>query len=93
MGLGDTPILRVLDFFMIYEEFDYSMTDIAKHAGIGYSTLKLFWSHLEKSNIVENTRIIGKAKMYALNQENSIVKFFKNFYWQDSKVKINQIIN
>lgn len=42
MGLGDTPILRVLDFFMIYEEFDYSMTDIAKHAGIGYSTLKLF---------------------------------------------------
>ena len=40
---GDSPLLRVMDFLVIHEEFDYSMTDIAKEAGIGYSTLKMFY--------------------------------------------------
>ena len=26
---GDSPILRVLDFLVVNEDFDYSMTDIA----------------------------------------------------------------
>ena len=45
---GDTPILRVLDFLIVNEDFDYSMTDIANLSGIGYSTLKLFWKKLEE---------------------------------------------
>jgi len=36
---GDSPILRVLDFLVVNEDFDYSMTDIAVLSGIGYSTL------------------------------------------------------
>ena len=39
---GDSPMLRVLDFLIVNEDFDYSMTDIASQSGVGYSTLKLF---------------------------------------------------
>jgi len=82
---GDTPVLRAIDFLIINEDFDYSMTDIASLSGIGYSTLKLFWDNLENSLIVKQTRIVGKAKMYKLNYSNPAVKKFRGFYWEATK--------
>ena len=87
---GDSPILRVLDFLVVNEEFDYSMTDIAKLSEVGYSTLKLFWQKLEEENIITNTRIIGKAKMYKININNPVMKKFKDFYWETTKHHIHQ---
>lgn len=89
---GDSPILRVMDFLIVNEDFDYSMTDIATLSGIGYSTLKLFWKNLEKQGIVVNIRTIGKAKMYKLNLSNPIVKKFRDFYWETTKHKIHKEI-
>ncbi len=83
--LGDTPINRVIDFLILHQEFDYSMTDIAKFAGVGYSTLKLFWDKLEYSNLIVNTRVVGKAKMFRLNMDNPVVKELVNFYWALTK--------
>ncbi len=87
---GDSPILRVLDFLVVNEDFDYSMTDIASLSGVGYSTLKLFWNKLEESTIVTQTRIVGKAKMYRLNFANPIVKKFRDFYWETTKQKVHE---
>ena len=87
---GDSPILRVLDFLIVNEDFDYSMTDIAVISAIGYSTLKLFWKKLEENNIVKQTRIVGKAKMYKLNFANPIIKKFRDFYWETTKQKIHE---
>jgi len=78
---GDYPINRVMDFLIIYEDFDYPMTEIAAKSGIGYSTLKLFWSDLVRSGIVVQTRTIGNAKLFQLNKKSSIVKQFKKLYW------------
>ena len=64
---GDSPVLRVLDFLVVNGDFDYSMTNIANLSGVGYSTLKLFWDDLERKEVVINTRIVGRAKMYKLN--------------------------
>lgn len=86
---GDSPVLRVLDFLAVNEEFDYSMTDIARLSGVGYSTLKLFWNTLEGSRIIANTRIVGKAKMYKLDLSNPIVKKFREFYWETTKQAIH----
>ncbi len=87
---GDSPTLRVMDFLIVNEDFDYSMTDIAKDSGVGYSTLKLFWNTLEKSNIVIMTRIVGKAKMYKLNLALPAVKKFRDFYWEITKKKVHE---
>lgn len=90
---GDSPILRVLDFLIVNEDFDYSMTDIANLSEVGYSTLKLFWTKLEKENIVINTRTVGKAKMYKLNLINPVIKKFRDFYWETTKQKLHEKIN
>lgn len=87
---GDSPELRVLDFLVINDDFDYSMTDIAKHSGVGYSTLKLFWPVLEKNKIVVPTRTVGKAKMFKLNYLNPSVEQFKKLYWTTAKAKVHQ---
>ena len=82
---GESPIIKVLDFLVVNEDFDYSMTDIAKLSGVGYSTLKLFWPRLEREHIVHQVRIIGKAKLYKLNLANPPVRKFREFYWSISK--------
>ncbi len=78
---GNNPKLNVLDFLVTFQEFDYSMKDIAKNAKIGYNTLKLFWKDLVDRKIVVQTRVVGKAKMYKLNKENPEVKEFIKLYW------------
>ena len=87
---GDSPILKILDFLVVNEEFDYSMTDIAEFSSIGYSTLKLLWKKLEKSRIIKHTRTVGKAKMYKLNTENPIIRRFRDFYWEITKQAVRK---
>jgi hypothetical protein len=89
---GDSPVLRVLDFLIVNEDFDYSMTDIAKLSGVGYATLKLFWNKLEKTKVVKNTRMVGKAKMYSLNYSNPIMKKFRDFYWETTKQYLHKAL-
>ncbi len=70
------PVLKVLDFLIDNEAFDYSKTDIAKFAGISRATLFNIWEILEGNDIVIATREIGRAKMYRLNKKNPIVMKF-----------------
>jgi len=82
---GDSPINKILDFLVVFDQFDYSLTDIAKKSGVSYSTIQLIWDDLERCGIVVQSRTVGKAKMYRLNQENPIVKSFITFYWDVTK--------
>ena len=90
---GTSPLIKILDFLIVNEDFDYSMKDIASLSGVGYATLKFFWSKLEKNNIIIKTRIIGKAKMYKLNFANPVVNRLKDFYWDITKQAIRKEIN
>ena len=85
IAFGDSPVLRILDFFMVYEDLDYSMKQIAKNAGVGYSTLKMFWPTLVETGIMAHTRDVGNAKLYTLNLSSPAVKKFKKFYWEFTK--------
>jgi len=87
---GTSPLMRVLDFLVVNEEFDYSMKDIARLSGVGYATLKLMWPRLERNQIIRQTRTIGKAKMYRLNRGNLIIRKFKDFYWDITKQAVGK---
>ena len=71
---GDSPTVKVLDFLIDNQEFDYSLTDIAKGAEIAWSTLHGCWPELLALGIVKKTRRIGRAELYKLNVENLLVK-------------------
>jgi DNA-binding transcriptional ArsR family regulator len=75
MELGmKSPLLRVLDFLMDNESFDYTKNDIARGAELSRSTLFKVWPRLEALNLITATRTVGNSKMYRLNKQNPIVK-------------------
>jgi len=69
-----SPMLKVLDFLMDNEAFDYSKTDIAEGAKMSRATLFKVWPRLEALDLITATRTVGQAKMYRLNKKNPIVK-------------------
>ena len=83
--VGNSPLARVLDFLIENREFDYSLSDICRHADVGWTTLHTFWPQLEKSQIIKHTRVSGKSKMYKLNMSNKIAKALCEFDFQISK--------
>ena len=90
---GDSPIVKVIDFFLDNREFDYSLTDIAKNADIGWSTLHQFWNNIVKLGIVTKTRKIGRAELYKLNPNSPLVKKLIELDMGISKRLMNEGIN
>jgi len=71
---GDYPIIRVLDFLIENEIFDYSKKDIAKYSGVAWNTLEKFFDRMVGKEIIIRTRKVGKSEMYKLNLENPIIQ-------------------
>jgi len=69
-----SPMLKVLDFLMDNESFDYSKTDIAEGCGLSRTTLFKVWARLEALELITATRTVGQAKMYRLNKQSPIAK-------------------
>ena len=73
--------MKVLDFLMSFQLFDYPLTEIARNSGVSYSTLQSFWDKLEKNQIVIKTRRVGKSDLYKLNTKNPAVKQLIKLDW------------
>ena len=73
-ALGNSPVIRVLDFLIEGRGLDYSLSDIAENSNIGWTTLHRIWDRLLRLRIVVPTREIGRAKLFKLNEENPAVK-------------------
>jgi DNA-binding transcriptional ArsR family regulator len=78
---GGNPIIKVLDFLISFQLFDYPLTEIAKNSGVSYSTLQTFWDKLERNHIVIKTRRVGKSNLYKLNTDNPAVKQLIKLDW------------
>lgn len=78
---GSNPVMKVLDFLITFQLFDYPLTEIARNSSVSYSTLQTFWEKLEKNNIVIKTRRVGKSDLYKLNTKNPAVKQLLKLDW------------
>ena len=78
---GNNPIIKVLDFLITFQSFDYPMTEISKNSQVSYSTLQTFWNKLERNNIVIKTRRVGKSDLYKLNTKNPAVQQLIKLDW------------
>ena len=78
---GNNPIIKVLDFLISFQLFDYPLTEIAKNSEVSYSTLQAFWDKLERNKIVIKTRRVGKSDLYRLNTNNPAVQQLIKLDW------------
>jgi len=79
---GENPRNKILDFLIIHSELDYSLKEISRYSGAGYSSVKILVKKLAKDKWVIPTRKISKIIMYKLNTDNPEVKKFIDFYWE-----------
>lgn len=71
---GDYPIIRVIDFLIENEIFDYSKKDIVRYSEVSWNTLERFFNQLIKKELIIKTRKVGKSQMYKINLGNPVVK-------------------
>ncbi|HLC54695.1 MAG TPA: hypothetical protein VJK07_03675 [Candidatus Nanoarchaeia archaeon] len=71
---GGSPYIKVLDFLISGLGFDYSMTEVARGAGVGWSAFVNVWQKLLDREVIVATRTIGNAKLFTLNKKNEFVK-------------------
>jgi|SRR3989344_1760075 len=88
---GSSPYVKVLDFLIEGQDFDYGMTEVARGAGVGWSAFTRIWEQLLKKEIIVPTRNIGNAKLFKLNKNNlSVVKLIK-FDWELTKIETEKL--
>ena len=78
---GSNPIMKVIDFLITFQAFDYPLTEIAENSEVSYSSLQIIWPKLEKNNIIIKTRRVGKSDLYKLNTNNPAVKQLIKLDW------------
>jgi len=78
---GYTPKNKVLDFFIVHSDFDYSLKEIAKFSNISYPCMKQLKKELIRDKWIVLTRKVGRAQMYKLNLKSEKVRKFIDFFW------------
>lgn len=87
---GESPLIKVMDFFLMYPDFDYSKSQVAKEAGISRITIEKIWNELIKKGIIVKTREAGNAVLYKLNAENPKVKILMKLDFELSAAAVEQ---
>lgn len=88
---GSSPYVKVLDFLIQGQDFDYSMTEVAKGARVGWSAFTRIWDKLLDKNIIVHTRNIGNAKLFKLNRQNYFVEKLIKFDWELTKAETDKL--
>ena len=90
---GNSPLVRILNFLILGKDFDYSMTEIAEGAGVGWTSFTRAWKILQEKNAVVHTRNIGKAKLFKLNTDDPTVRKLVQLHWEILKEETNKFLS
>ena len=91
--LGGSPYIKILDFLIQGQDFDYGMTEIARGAEVGWSAFTNVWAKLLNKDIVVPTRVIGNAKLFKLNKENPFVEKLIKLDWELTEFESDKFLN
>jgi predicted transcriptional regulator len=78
--MGVNPINRVLDFLIENDRESWTMAEISRNAGVGYSTLKVILPKMEKNKLIVVVKKVGKLKLYTINKDSEITKKIYSLY-------------
>ena len=90
---GSSPYVKILDFLIEGQEFDYSMTEVARGARVGWSVFTKIWKQLLDKEIIIPTRKIGNASLFKLNRKNPFVLKLIKFDWDLTKLETAKLTN
>jgi len=71
--LGDSPYIRVLDYFIANDIYDCSLQDVADATELSRNTVRKIIKEMLELKIIKLTRNVGRAKMFQINKGNEYV--------------------
>ena len=80
-------VAQILDFFLDHKEFDYSANEISQKTGLSFRTVFREIPDLEGSQVIYNSRRIGKTNMYKLNTDFNAVLLLEKFVLELSQLR------
>lgn len=75
---GSGSKARILDLFLDNPLFEFTRSEIIQAIGIAKTTLYRTLPELEESGVIVETRRIGKASLYRLNDRSPVVQSLKD---------------
>ena len=92
---GNSPTIKILEFFIENDLYDYSKSDIFKATGVARTTIQSILDTLSKKRILIQTRKLGRANLYKLNRDNLVVNemvmFAVNAITASAKIEIESL--
>jgi DNA-binding transcriptional ArsR family regulator len=82
---GDSPQTKILDFLSDHPDFDYSISEIAKHSKVSRPTVYKVKDILLKKRLIVPTREQGNSPLYKLNLSNKLVQVMLKFDFEIAK--------
>ena len=77
---GNSPRIRVLEFFLEARGLDYSYGDVYKWKEISRTTAYFLFDQLKNERYIVFTRRLGNKNLYKLNEKNGEVKILINCF-------------
>lgn len=77
--LGNSPKLRIVDFFLDNLLFDFTKKEVIEALGMGKQTFYKYFPELEEYGIVTVSRRIGRAKLYKISLEHPLVGMLREY--------------
>jgi len=87
-GLFSKSRSKILDFLIMFREFDYSISDISKYSKVSFKTTLKEINELEDLGIIKKTRNVGKAILYRFNVESNLGLSIYNFVMDSAKQRL-----
>lgn len=69
-------MIKLLNFLaeLVGSDYEYSKTELAAGAGIGYPSLFRVWPLVEKFDILVPTRSFGRIQLYKVNSDSPVLR-------------------
>ena len=83
---------KILDLICVFDKWDYSISDIAKYAGVSFKTALNEVRNLEEKGIIKRTRTVGKAIMFQWNPASAQAKSIGRLAFEIAKKRIHKSI-
>lgn len=85
--LGKNPEIKIIDFFLLHEDYAYTKKEIAECSGISRASVYAKLPKLLKDGILIETKKIGKISLYKINLQNETVAKIRELYYQIASIK------
>ena len=82
---GNSPQTKILDFLADHPDYDYSISEIAKHSQVSRPTVYKIKDILLKKGLIIQTREQGNSPLFKLNIDNKLVQVILKFDFELAK--------